>query len=91
MFKCVVCGKDAEYIYFGMSLCGEHFRGFPKPSVSQSASPRFNLEEELTRHEWKGHRLPDGSYAMGSLDWGWDYKDNFTGDGTTRITSAQKP
>jgi hypothetical protein len=26
IMKCVMCGKEAEYVHAGMSLCQEHFK-----------------------------------------------------------------
>jgi len=35
---------------------------------------------DLTEHEgWKAKKLDDGSYAKGSLNWGWDFADKFSG------------
>jgi hypothetical protein len=39
---------------------------------------------ELVRHSWKGKKQADGSYAKGSLSWGWDFRDNFE-DSTIRL------
>jgi len=77
--KCIICDKEAEYIYCGCSLCGEHFHGvnqyflgFQQPEPAAEFDP-----SDLLNHEWKGSRKSGGDYAKGSLSWGWDYKDNF--------------
>lgn len=41
-----------------------------------TSMPEFD-PDILFQHEWKGRRKADGSYAKGSLEWGWDFKDNF--------------
>jgi hypothetical protein len=47
-----------------------------KYDKSQQA-PTFD-SEELMKHKWKGKRTGEGSYAEGSLSWGWDFRDKFS-------------
>ena len=39
--------------------------------------PEFNPADLMEHEGWKGRKLEDGSYAEGSLSWGWDFADNF--------------
>lgn len=34
--------------------------------------------EELMKHQWKAKKKEDGSYAEGSLSWGWEFADKFS-------------
>jgi len=36
--------------------------------------------EILMQHAWKGKRNPAGGHYKGSLEWGWDFSDNFPTD-----------
>jgi hypothetical protein len=55
----------------------------PKPEVKAPTSPpqepAFDAQE-LLGHKWKGKRTGEGSYAEGSLGWGWDFRDQFSED-----------
>jgi len=80
LIRCIVCGKEAEYIYCGCSLCDEHFHGVNKYFLGfqQSAEAQAEFDpNDLLNHEWKGSRKKGGGYAKGSLSWGWDYRDQF--------------
>jgi hypothetical protein len=49
----------------------------PQLSPLHSADlPQFD-PEELMKHEWKGKKTGEGTYAKGSTAWGWDFKDKF--------------
>jgi hypothetical protein len=39
--------------------------------------PDFDPMDLLEHEGWKAKRLSDGTYAKGSLNWGWDFADNF--------------
>ncbi len=55
----------------------------PKPVVTPPTSPPqvpFFNSEELMRHKWKGKKTGEGSYAEGSLGWGWDFRDKFSAE-----------
>jgi len=43
---------------------------------AETKLPDFNTED-LMKHEWKAKRNQDGTYAKGSLSWGWDFADKF--------------
>ena len=79
MIRCIVCGKEAEYIYCGCSLCDEHFHGVNKYFLGlEQPEPAAEFDpKDLLEHEWKGPRKKGGGYAKGSLSWGWDYRDQF--------------
>lgn len=48
MVKCIQCGKEAEYIYHGDSLCAEH--------LQRKTNPSPDLQDQMTRivklREW---------------------------------------
>jgi len=78
--KCIVCGKEAEYIYCGCSLCEEHFHGVNKYFLGLQQPAEASAEfdpNDLLEHKWKGKRKTGGGYSEGSLSWGWDYRDQF--------------
>lgn len=50
------------------------FLGQPEPETPQI--PDFN-PEDLMKHPWKGKKVREGEYAPGSLNWGWDFADQF--------------
>jgi len=78
LIRCIVCGKEAEYIYCGCSLCREHFHGVNQYFLGfQQPSEPSAVVKDLMEHEWKGKRKPGGGYTEGSLSWGWDYRDSF--------------
>ena len=78
MIRCIVCGKEASFIYCGCSLCDEHFHGVNQLflGLQQEEVEEFD-PNDLLNHEWKGPRKKGGGYAKGSLSWGWDYRDQF--------------
>lgn len=43
---------------------------------TESTIPDFD-SEDLMKHDWKGKKIGEGEYAKGSLNWGWDFRDNF--------------
>ena len=50
----------------------------PYPEVHPSvAHPEPFDPEELMQHAWKGKKTSTG-YAQGSLEWGWDFADQFS-------------
>ena len=50
-----------------------------KPTPPQEQPPEFD-PQELLGHKWKGKRTGEGTYAEGSLGWGWDFRDKFSKD-----------
>jgi len=40
--------------------------------------PEFNPDELMKHEGWKARKKDDGSYAEGSLSWGWDFADKFS-------------
>jgi hypothetical protein len=46
-------------------------------TVKEQYLPDFDPKELLT-HTWKGKKTGEGSYAEGSLNWGWDFRDKFS-------------
>jgi hypothetical protein len=49
----------------------------PEPQPELQQTPAFD-SEELMKHKWKGKRTGEGTYAEGSLNWGWDFRDQFS-------------
>lgn len=47
-----------------------------QPEVPQV--PQFNSEELMKHVGWKAKKKDDGSYAEGSLSWGWEFADKFS-------------
>jgi hypothetical protein len=45
----------------------------PKASKPSFAAPAAFSQDEFLRHEWKGKRLAEGSWAKGSNSYGWDF------------------
>ena len=62
---------------WALSLIDSWLEEKPKPGFEPGNIPDFN-PDDLINHEWKGKKKADGSYAKGSLEWGWDFKDNFS-------------
>jgi len=54
-------------------------RSVMKTSKEMGDIPDFN-PELLMQHAWKGKRNPEGGHYKGSLEWGWDFSDNFPTD-----------
>lgn len=48
-----------------------------QPEGAQRANAGEIYRTELQSHAWKGKKQPDGSYAEGSLKFGWDFANNF--------------
>lgn len=63
---------DGEYVSAGKD---SYFR-IPKAVKKEPQAPEFD-PSWLTGHEWKGRKNQDGSYAKGSLSWGWDFQNQF--------------
>lgn len=72
-------------------LCDEYFQAgrFQKQSPAKAEKPQpkpsekqLSFEEkELLGHEgWKGRKIDNGEYEAGSLGWGWDFANNFSGE-----------
>ncbi|MFQ6095959.1 MAG: hypothetical protein ACE5NN_07425 [Candidatus Bathyarchaeia archaeon] len=71
-----------EYISAGKE---SHFRINKTASKPEALPSRFEPipqfdPQELLNHDWKGRKLDDGSYAKGTLSWGWDFADQFSAD-----------
>jgi hypothetical protein len=61
--------------------------GFMKEEPSREERGKtgeFDLETTLMRWKWKGRKKPDGTYARGSLSYGWDFANNFS-DSVIRV------
>jgi len=42
--KCVRCDKEAEYVWFGVSLCEEHLKGFARKVEEVLGRAKLNAE-----------------------------------------------
>ena len=65
--------KDLQAAILAAEYAIDNFLG--QPAAPQI--PEFN-PEELMKHEWKGKKTGEGTYAKGSTSWGWDFRDKFT-------------
>ncbi len=62
MIKCVECGKEAEYILNGFSLCQEHFEKI-KPAIEMLGKLNLALLKEMKEgmsNEFNGFAAPKG-------------------------------
>lgn len=48
-----------------------------EPVATQRSVPEIDANE-LLKHEWKGRKTGPREYAKGSLDFGWDFANNFS-------------
>ncbi len=48
------------------------------PETTAPHIPNFNPEDLMKHAGWKAKKKDDGSYAEGSLSWGWDFTDKFS-------------
>lgn len=67
--------KDLQEAILAAEYAIDNFLG--QPATPQI--PEFN-PEELMKHEWKGKKTGEGTYAKGSTSWGWNFKDQFSKD-----------
>lgn len=48
-----------------------------KPAPPMVPAPDFD-PKELLEHRWKGKKTGEGTYAEGTLSWGWDFRNQFS-------------
>jgi len=66
--------KDLQEAILAAEYAIDNFLGQPAtPEI-----PEFNTEELMKYEGWKARKQQDGSYAQGSLSWGWEFADKFS-------------
>lgn len=64
----------AEYVI-------DNFLGQPPPAAAAAPQiPEFDPQILMKHEGWKAKKQSDGSYAQGSLSFGWDFADKFNPD-----------
>ena len=80
---CPYCGSlDFEECSGNLSLIKPKFptkKNIPSVQMPKSVQMKSHFDPaDLMQHSWKkGKRRPDGKYDVGSLAYGWDFKDQF--------------
>lgn len=49
----------------------------PPPRMPKPAGQADFNSTDLMEHKWKGRKRGEGNYAAGSLEYGWDFADQF--------------
>ena len=51
---------------------------YPAPVTSQPTQGTSQFDPaDLMQHSWKGKKIGKGQWATGTIDYGWDFKDQF--------------
>lgn len=68
--------KDLQDAILAAEYAIDNFLGQPATPATPQI-PEFDLGLLMNHVGWKAKKQADGSYAEGSLSWGWDFPDKF--------------